>query len=72
MKIRLGPQDEYLRAWEVGGRVLDLIPLRNRREGLVTRIAEGLTEWTLPDGRTGYGWSQYLDQNRRGSARGHR
>jgi hypothetical protein len=48
--------------WHVTGRVLNLIPLRNRREGLVTRISEGLTEWTLEDGRTGYGLSEYLDQ----------
>ncbi len=48
--------------WKVRGRVLNLIPLRNRREGLVTRISEGLTEWTLDDGRVGYGLSEYLDQ----------
>jgi len=54
--------------WKVTGRVLDLIPLRNRRphpdtgEVLVTRISEGMTEWTLEDGRTGYGLSEYLDQ----------
>jgi hypothetical protein len=50
------------REWRVKGRVLNLIPLRNRREELVTRISEGLTEWTLDDGRVGYGWSEYLDQ----------
>jgi hypothetical protein len=55
------------RTWSVTGRVLNLIPLRNRRrrpEGdeLVTRISEGLTEWTLDDGRVGYGLSEYLDQ----------
>ena len=48
--------------WRVTGNVLNLIPLRNRREGLVTRISEGLTEWTLEDGRVGYGLSEYLDQ----------
>ena len=48
--------------WNVRGRVLSLIPLRNRREGLVTRISEGLTEWTMEDGRVGYGLSEYLDQ----------
>jgi hypothetical protein len=47
--------------------VLRLIPLRNRRETadgslLVTRISEGLTEWTLGNGRIGYGLSEYLDQ----------
>jgi hypothetical protein len=46
---------------EVEGRVLSLIPLRNRREGRVTRISEGMTEWRC-DGRTGYGLSEYLDQ----------
>jgi hypothetical protein len=53
--------------WKVTGKVLNLIPLRNRRpdpEGnmLVTRISEGMTEWTLEDGRKGYGLSEYLDQ----------
>ncbi len=54
--------------WKVTGQVLDLIPLRNRRpdpdtgDMLVTRISEGMTEWTLDDGRTGYGLSEYLDQ----------
>ncbi len=55
------------REWRVTGKVANLIPLRNRRndpEGnlLVTRISEGLTEWTLDDGRVGYGLSEYLDQ----------
>jgi len=50
------------RTWEIEGRVLNLIPLRNRREGLVTRISEGLTEWRLGDGRVGFGLSEYLDQ----------
>ena len=45
----------------VEGRVLSLIPLRNRRDGHTTRISEGMTEWTC-DGRTGYGLSEYLDQ----------
>ena len=53
----------------VTGRVLNLIPLRNRRDGRVTRISEGMTEWTLnqalgsdPDATVGYGLSEYLDQ----------
>jgi hypothetical protein len=46
---------------------MNLIPLRNRRPDpdgnmLVTRISEGITEWTLDDGRVGYGLSEYLDQ----------
>ena len=53
--------------WKVSGRVMNLIPLRNRRPDpdgnmLVTRISEGMTEWTLDDGRVGYGLSEYLDQ----------
>jgi hypothetical protein len=45
----------------VEGRVLSLIPLRNQRSEHVTRISEGMTEWTC-EGRTGYGLSEYLDQ----------
>lgn len=48
--------------WKVTGEVMSLIPLRNRREELVTRISEGMTRWTLADGRVGYGLSEYLDQ----------
>jgi hypothetical protein len=44
----------------IDGRVLQMVPLRNRRDGLTTRIAEGLTEWRWGD-RVGYGWSEYLD-----------
>lgn len=43
------------------GRRLAVIPLRNRRDGRVTRICETLTEWHC-EGRTGYGLSEYLDQ----------
>jgi len=54
------------REYEVSGRVLSMIPLRNRRDDgngnlLVTRITEGMTEYVC-DGRTGYGLSEYLDQ----------
>ena len=59
LRVRLHAADgEVL---EVEGRVLSLIPLRNRKEGRVTRISEGMTEWRL-DGRTGHGLSEYLDQ----------
>lgn len=44
----------------VEGRVLAMVPLRNRRNGVTTRIAEGLTEWRWGD-KVGYGWSEYLD-----------
>jgi hypothetical protein len=55
------------RRWKVQGTVLQLVPLRNRRTDpqgaeLVTRISEGFTRWTLDDGTTGYGLSEYLDQ----------
>ena len=55
------------REWTFTGSVMNLIPLRNRRQDadggqLVTRISEGLTEWTTADGRKGYGLSEYLDQ----------
>ncbi len=54
--------------YKITGKVIDLIPLRNRRttpdgDQLVTRISEGMTEWTCDavDGK-GYGLSEYLDQ----------
>ena len=60
------------REWTFTGEVMDLIPLRNRRQDpdgnwLVTRISEGMTRWTI-DGSpahehaVGYGLSEYLDQ----------
>jgi hypothetical protein len=45
---------------EISGKVLSMIPLRNRRAGVVTRIAEGLTEWRW-QGRVGHGLAEYLD-----------
>lgn len=63
-----------LRAWartddqeyEIEGRVLSMIPLRNRRTDasgnpLLTRITEGMTEFRCK-GKVGYGLSEYLDQ----------
>ncbi len=52
--------------YRVTGRVLSLIPLRNRRKGpdgveLHTRITEGMTEYRCGD-LVGYGLSEYLDQ----------
>jgi hypothetical protein len=43
------------------GDVSSSIPLRNRRDGMVTRLTEGMTTWTV-DGRVGAGLSEYLDQ----------
>lgn len=53
-------------SYEVTGKVMSLIPLRNRRktpdgQELNTRITEGMTEYTC-NGMTGYGLSEYLDQ----------
>jgi hypothetical protein len=44
----------------ITGKVISMIPLRNRREGVVTRIAEGMTEWRWGD-KVGYGLAEYLD-----------
>ena len=43
------------------GAVKGFIPLRNRRQGLVTHIGEGMTEYRC-EGHTGLGISEYLDQ----------
>ena len=56
-RLRSGDQE-----WRIEGKVMSLIPLRNRRDGMTTRISEGLTHWTTGDGRVGYGLSEYLDQ----------
>jgi hypothetical protein len=44
----------------ITGKVLAMVPLRNRRAGVVTRIAEGMTEWNW-NGIVGYGLAEYLD-----------
>jgi len=54
------------REYDIEGKVMSLIPLRNRRktpagEDLMTRITEGMTEYRC-DGHVGYGLSEYLDQ----------
>jgi hypothetical protein len=45
----------------ITGVVKGFIPLRNRREGRVTHIGEGMTEWTWGDHK-GYGLSEFLVQ----------
>ena len=45
----------------ITGEVLTMLPLRNRRDGKVTRISEGLTRWRCGE-HVGYGLSEYLDQ----------
>ena len=47
--------------YEVEGDVWSLIPLRNRRSGMMTRITEGMTRWRCGD-LEGSGLSEYLDQ----------
>lgn len=47
--------------YAVEGDVWSNIPLRNRREGMVTRITEGMTRWRFGD-LQGAGLSEYLDQ----------
>jgi len=42
------------------GEVFSLLPLRNRKEGRIVRIAEGMTRWHWQD-RVGYGLSEYPD-----------
>lgn len=60
------PGDPEPLSWELRGDVVNLIPLRNRRDEMVTRISEGLTDWTLtPTGGEpvlAWGLSEYLDQ----------
>ena len=48
---------------EFQGDVQSYIPLRNRREGLLTHIGEGMTRWRCGE-RTGYGLSEFLRQVR--------
>jgi hypothetical protein len=47
--------------YEVDGDVWSNIPLRNRRDDMVTRITEGMTRWRY-EGIEGAGLSEYLDQ----------
>ena len=47
--------------FHIQGRALTMLPLRNRRDGKTTRIAEGMTEWRCGE-HVGYGLSEYLDQ----------
>jgi len=47
--------------FDITGKVLTMLPLRNRKDGKVTRISEGMTEWRCGQ-HVGYGLSEYLDQ----------
>ena len=46
--------------WTATGRTLALVPLRNRRDGVVARLAEAVCEYSF-DGLTGHGFSEYHD-----------
>ena len=64
--LRSQVRTESGKTYDVTGRVLSLIPLRNRRTAadgtqLQTRITEGMTEYRCGD-LVGYGLSEYLDQ----------
>jgi hypothetical protein len=65
-QLRAEVKTEAGKTYSVTGRVMSLIPLRNRRttpDGveLQTRITEGMTEYRCGD-LVGYGLSEYLDQ----------
>ena len=47
----------------ISGDVKGFIPLRNRRDGMLTHIGEGMTEWHWGD-RVGFGLSEFLKQMR--------
>ena len=64
--LRAKVKTESGATYDVTGKVMSLIPLRNRRKTpdgkeLNTRITEGMTEYKC-NGLTGYGLSEYLDQ----------
>jgi len=64
--LRAHVRTEGGESYEVTGKVVSLIPLRNRRKSpdgadLNTRITEGMTEYRC-NGMVGYGMSEYLDQ----------
>jgi hypothetical protein len=65
-RIRARLHTEGGEAFDVEGRVISLVPCRNRRQGWVTRISEGMTEWHCR-GQRGYGMSEYLDHLERGA-----
>jgi hypothetical protein len=48
------------RVFGIKGKVLTVLPLRNRKDGKTVRIAEGMTRWDW-DGKLGYGLAEYHD-----------
>jgi hypothetical protein len=65
-QIRARLHTEGGETFDVEGRVLSLVPCRNRRQGWITRISEGMTEWHC-SGHRGYGMSEYLDHLEKGA-----
>ena len=55
--------DEQGEEHRLEGRVMGYIPLRNRRAGGHTHVGEGMTEYVLDGNRTGYGLSEFLNQD---------
>ncbi len=62
-------RDAEGRATTLSGRAVEVAPLRQRRDGRVTHVNEGLTEYEW-EGRRGTGISEYLTQTGRPSASG--
>ena len=63
---RMVVRTESGKTYDVEGKALSLLPLRNRRQWpdgslRTTRITEAMTEYRC-DGRVGYGMAEYLDQ----------
>jgi hypothetical protein len=63
------------RIWSAQGRTLAHLPLRHRSKmadgsEAILRIVKSPTHWTLPDGRSGYGMTEYHDQMHDGKPAG--
>jgi len=48
---------------EIQGKVIGYLPLRNQRQGVMTRIGEGLTEYRINQNKIAFGMSEYLNQS---------
>ena len=59
-KLRISATTDHA-TYDVTGEVLSLVPLRNRRGELFTRITEAMTRYEC-NGQRGIGMSEYLDQ----------
>lgn len=52
--------DDRGETYDLDGRVMRFIPFRHRRDGHVTHIGQGMTEFSCR-GKTAYGLSEYMD-----------